>query len=93
MKYLLLLSFILFIYGCRESDHKNIRTEVTQNVGRRASYLVQDYDDYYLYTYAWYKGVLVGSWDDPAGNLTDELMSLRRRQADSLIQKFKRLDK
>ena len=40
-------------------------------------------------TWVWRDNKLVYSWTDPVENMTDSLIKLRQRQADSLIAKVK----
>ena len=83
MKPLLTISIVL-IFGLSGCDIPGVGYDVEQEI-RFNKYSLKDE----LRTWVWKDNRLLYDWADPVEDMTDSLIKLRQRQADSLIAKVK----
>lgn len=79
MKYLLIC--LLFFGSCSYVEQE-IRTDDHRNICPSGTCFV---------TYAWYKSEIARAWYDDINTVTDSLVQLRKRQADSLVKALKKM--
>lgn len=82
----LTLAALIFFSSCLQKTKDYMAPEVEQKIVKSQILCASGTC---LGTYAWYKNEIAASWYDDVKTLTDSVVMLRQRQADSVISTLK----